>query len=165
MNSTPMDKISCALTNQISRRRAVKLVAGSALGAAIGQKVRSAEADAVSCSCVLYVRSRTGLSGTGNPNSGAADYTESVMWSKGYKRVSPRAGAIMVWDRGAKGCNGQAGHMSLVRSANYDNGTKKWVITVDDANWVPCQITVGRLATNNGANWGDLWGINCYIPR
>jgi surface antigen len=108
----------------------------------------------IQCSCVIYVRSRTGL--PGGPTY-AKDYTESKMRSFGYRRVTPTAGAIFVWDANQKGA-GSAGHMAIIRSASYNSKTKKWAITVDHANWGGCGIRTTQFTT-----WGDLYGVNAYV--
>jgi len=91
------------------------------------------------------------------------------MSSYGYRKLtSPQAGAIMVWDRGAKCAGSAAGHMSLVTSASYNTRTKKWEIRGDDANWGSCGIR-NRLFTDpvycRSANWGDLYGVNFYVRK
>jgi hypothetical protein len=108
----------------------------------------------ISCSCVLYVRSRvSSLPGL----AFAKDYTESRMRSFGYKKVNPTAGAILVWDAWQKGAR-ESGHIAIVRSARYDTRTKKWIIAVDQANWgSACSIS-----TNYQFTWGDLYGVNSY---
>jgi hypothetical protein len=112
----------------------------------------------VSCSCVLYVRSRV-PSLPGGPQF-AKDYTQSKMSTFGFKKVNPTAGAILVWDANQKGA-GSMGHIALIRSASYDTKTKKWIITVDQANWgTACSIT-----TNSKFTWGDLYGVNAYVRR
>ena len=111
----------------------------------------------IACSCVIYVRNRTGLTGG---VGAAADYTEAVMWSKGYRRVLPTAGAILVWDRNQKGAWGD-GHMALVRSARYDGSLRQWVVSVDHANWGNTRCTI-RTST---FYWGNLYGVNAYVRR
>lgn len=115
------------------------------------------------CNCVYYVRCKTGLSG--GPGT-AAGYTESVMNGKGYVRVSPRAGAIMVWDANRKGA-GPYGHMAIVNSASYNNSTKKWVITVTHTDWAGhCEPTTTRFTgASSQADWGNLYGVNFYVRR
>lgn len=116
-----------------------------------------------SCNCVYYVRNRTGLCGGAGT---AAGYTERFMNGQNYVRVSPRAGAIMVWDANKK-CATSAGHIAIVRSAAYNSRTRKWEIRVDHANWGGCGIRTNHLVTSScsSANWGDLYGINFYVPR
>lgn len=174
MDDDRMDRLTRTLAAGLSRRRLVKIGIGSALGTLLARgphphasPVRAADCSnpcsCQDCSCVYYVLCRTGL--PGGPND-AADYTESVMKSMGYRRVIPRSNAIMVWDRGAKCANAQSGHMSLVRRAVYNTATKKWNITVDDANWNPCQVTTGRvLKSSPCADWGNLYGVNFYVPN
>jgi hypothetical protein len=107
------------------------------------------------CSCVLYVRSVTGLSG--GPAT-AAGYTESVMSSMGYKKVNPTAGAILVWDAWQKGAYGD-GHMAIINSAGYDYSISKWQISVRQVNWAGnCNISDTSFTT-----WGDLYGVNAYV--
>jgi hypothetical protein len=111
---------------------------------------------AYNCSCVLYVRSQTGL--PGGPAT-AADYTEHQMNAFGYQRVLPQAGAIFVWDRWQKGAEG-AGHMALINSAGYNNQAKKWVISVRHVNWAGnCNVTQTTFS------WGDLYGVNAYVRK
>jgi hypothetical protein len=170
MTDRPLDRVARAVGQSSSRRQALR-VAGGGIAAALGAlrgltNQESAEAacsrpQADPCSCVVYVRSRTGLCGG---LLYAYQYTETEMWNRGYKRVTPRAGAIMVWDRGAKCASRTAGHMSICRSATYNSTTKKWVIYVDDANWGGCGIRLNRL-TSTCADWGNLWGVNFYVPR
>ena len=108
-----------------------------------------------SCNCVAWVQSRTGLSG--GPRT-AAGYTESVMNQKGYKRVTPQAGAILIWDANQKLATGD-GHMAIISSARYDNATKKWLIRVQHANWGGCGIR------DTPFSWGDLYGVNAYVRK
>lgn len=87
----------------------------------------------------------------------------------------------MVYDRGAKCAGTAAGHMALttaVRQSNgkttpyYNSTTKKWVISVRDANWGGCGIRsrtfTGIQKRSNGtvcADWGNLYGVNFYVPK
>jgi hypothetical protein len=103
---------------------------------------------------VEYVRSRTGL--PGGPAT-AAGYNEAKMRSFGYHKVAPRAGAILVWDAYQKGARAQ-GHMALIRSARYDNPSRKWIISVDQSNW----STSCAISANYTFVWGDLYGVNAY---
>ena len=121
----------------------------------------AAQASAYNCSCVLYVRSQTGL--PGGPAS-AADYTERQMNAFGYRRVLPQVGAIFVWDRWQKGARGD-GHMALINSAGYNNQTKKWVISVRHVNWAGnCDVSQTTFGLpGDPINWGDLYGVNAYV--
>ena len=80
------------------------------------------------------------------------------MNSKGYQKVNPQAGAILVWDASQKGAYGD-GHMAIITDANYNNQTKKWIITVRHANWG------GSGIRSTTFTWGDLYGVNAYIRR
>ncbi len=133
-----------------------RVIVGLMLGILFTGSMLPAAAEDYSCNCVLWVRSQTGL--PGGPAT-AAGYTENVMWNDGYQRVSPRGGAIMVWDAWQEGA-GSAGHMAITSGAYYDYGTRKWVITVQHANWGGCGIRSTRFT-----NWGDLYGINFYVRR
>ena len=125
-------------------------------GIAVTVTTLPARAADISCNCVLWVRSQTGL--PGGPAT-AAGYTENVMRSDGYKRVNPQAGAIMVWDAYQKGA-GWTGHMAITSSAYYNYQTKKWVIIVRHADWGGCGIR-----STTFSSWGDLYGINFYVRR
>jgi hypothetical protein len=121
----------------------------------INESVATASAADISGNCVLYVQSQTGLS---DGPATAAGYTEKVMNSKGYRKVNPQAGAILVWDAWQKGAYG-AGHMAIITGANYNNKTKQWIITVRHANWG------GYGIRSTTFTWGDLYGVNAYIRR
>ncbi|WP_239161119.1 CHAP domain-containing protein [Virgisporangium ochraceum] len=122
-----------------------------------------AVADPYNCSCVTYARSKTGLLG-GPPT--AAGYTETAMNERGYVRVSPRPGTIMVWDRNRKGA-GAAGHMAIVTGAAYNGQTRKWTIDVRHVNWNGnCGEHPLRFTGASGmADWGNLDGVNFYFRR
>ncbi len=114
----------------------------------------------VSCNCVAYVRSQTGL--PGGPAT-AAGYTESWMNAHGYRRIMPQNprinGAIMVWDANQKGAR-SSGHMAIVAGTpRYNAGTKKWTINVRHANWGGCGIR------STPFQWGDLYGVNFYVRK
>ncbi len=156
MNDERFDAWSRRLTENGSRRHVMRLMAGGALGIALARRALPTPAIAFT----------TFAGGLGYPAARPrlADYTERVMNSKGYVRVSPRAGAIMVYDRSAKCASSCCGHMALVRSATYNSTTKKWAIYVDDANWGSCGIRQNRFA-GTCADWGNLWGVNFYVRR
>lgn len=138
----------------------------------------SARADSSGCpsdcaaSCVLYVRSRTGLPGG---RDHAAEYTEQFMKTLGWYRVVPpgngsipAAGGVMVMDAGKKYADSQDGHMAFVRSdPTYDYKNQLWTVSVDQANWICCRIDTNYTFTgrdsNTGVTWGDLDGINFYL--
>lgn len=139
-----------------SRRKVMRLLAGGTLGAVLAGSAAPVLAHHPDpCNCVHYVRSRTGLSGG---VATAAGYTEKVMNGKGYKRVLPQSGAILVWDANQKGAY-SAGHMAIVARARYDSQKKKWVITVKHANWGGCGIRTTTFT------WGNLYGVNAYLRR
>ncbi len=139
--------------NRISRVAGTVMVVAVMFALVGGTETSTARADTNSCNCVLYVRSQTGL--PGGPAT-AAGYTEGVMRGFGYRRVTPQAGAIFVWDAYQKGA-GSSGHMAIITSARYDNPTKTWQISVRHANWGGCGIR------DTSFKWGDLYGVNAYI--
>lgn len=188
MEAQQFAQVASALTSTSSRRRALKLFGAVLIGPSLGllglddsfakdarkqrrgeKKNRHPEAGSVdaqatctnvcnctSCNCVYYVRCQTGISG--GPST-AAGYRESVMRGKGYVRVKPTAGAIIVWDANQKGATSD-GHMGIVRSARYNTTTKKWEITVTHSNWGGCGVR-----TSPPFKWGDLYGVNFYVRK
>ncbi|MFN8506232.1 MAG: CHAP domain-containing protein [Dehalococcoidia bacterium] len=133
---------------------ALFIVGGSALLANVSTSHAAPAAN--SCSCVEYVKSQTGLSGG---LGAAANYTESQMNARGYKRVSPQKGAIAVWDRNKKGALGD-GHMAIVNSASYNSKTKLWTIQFRHVNW-NYNCTVHTITPS----WSNLDGINFYVKK
>ena len=109
----------------------------------------------INCSCVIYVRSVTGL--PGGPST-AAGYTHSFMSSIGWVETQPKAGAVLVWDANAKEAN-DAGHIAIIKSATHD--ASGWHITVRHSNWgKPCQAPF-----NKQFDWPDLNGLHAYIRQ
>ena len=156
MSNERIDQATRPLVTHMFRRQVMSFAIAVVISAVVAGNALPAMAEDISCNCVLWVRGQTGLAG-GPAN--AAGYTESVMGSKGFKRVSPQAGAIMVWDANQKSA-GSAGHMAITSSAYYNYRTSKWIITVRHADWVSCGIRTTTFST-----WGDLYGINFYVRR
>lgn len=117
---------------------------------------QSVAADDIACSCVAFVRSVTHL--PGGPGA-AAGYTPAFMVKAGYKRVKPQAGAIVVWDAGAKGADPKLGHIAFVKAASQDPKTKVWTVKVRHSNWTHCTIGTSTF------KWSDLKGLNFYLPK
>ena len=138
---------------RIGRAAGALMVAVAMVVALVGGEAPTARADSISCNCVAYVRSQTGL--PGGPAT-AAGYTERTMGRFGYRRVAPQSGAILVWDAWQKGAYG-AGHMAIITGAWYNNHLKKWQISVRHADWVACGVR------DTNFTWGDLYGVNAYV--
>jgi hypothetical protein len=139
------------------------------------------------CSCVTYVRDNLAAQGIDLPGgpATASGYTEKWMRAHDWSRVKPpNNGAIpdaskpmvIVWDANEKGASG-AGHMAIIvdawsrkhlsasgKSPWYDRATKKWNITVlqDDWSTDPSTCTPARHLFDS---WGDLYGVNFYVPK
>lgn len=99
------------------------------------------------------------------------------MKSHGWHRVVPPGNGtipsggksmVVIFDPTSKGTD-YRGHMALVTSdPTYDYGTKKWVINVRQVDWPynhcePSDYTFTGVM--DGGNWGDLYGINFYVPN
>ena len=153
--------------------------------AALVGSARTLAADDYQCSCVVYAEAATGLP-AGNSQTGylpyASSYTETVMNELGWHRVVPPGDGtipsggkpmVMVMDAGAKGADPIAGHMAVVQQdPTYDYTAQLWTISVEEVDWPEgsCSPTpgtfTGRYTTNSGqyVTWGDLYGINFYVP-
>jgi hypothetical protein len=139
------------------------------------------------CSCVLYVRDTLlaqGIKLAGGPGT-AAGYTQSKMHHLGWSHVRLQNNGtfpdgnqpmVAVWDAGAKGADKGAGHMAIVvnawarewlgakgKSPWYNYRTKQWNITVMQVDWpTGACAPAGHVFT--GPAWGNLYGVNFYVP-
>jgi hypothetical protein len=140
------------------------------------------------CSCVTYVRDVLAAHGVqldGGPTT-AGEYQEKWMDAHGWHRVIPPNNGtipdggkpmVMVWDAGQKGAFG-SGHMAIVvtswsrehlgasgRSPWYNYETRQWNITVLQDDWKtdPQQCTPAQHLFS-GQQWGNLYGVNFYVP-
>jgi hypothetical protein len=143
---------------------------------------------AYNCSCVTYVRdtlASQGITLKGGPST-ASGYTEKWMSKHGWRRVVPPnngtipAGGkpmVMVWDAKKKGAFGD-GHMAIVvtdwsgtylgaigKSPWYNYQTKQWNISVLQDDWAadPSTCTPAQHFFT-GTSWGNLDGVNFYVP-
>jgi hypothetical protein len=143
------------------------------------------------CSCVLYVRDALAAQGVTLPGGPAYayQYTTAEMQALGWSHVAlPGNGTIpdgdmpmvMVWGTNTHGAFGE-GHMAIVvnawarvhlgatgKSPWYDYSTKRWNITVLQDDWSedPSLCSPAQHLFNNAyQDWGNLYGINFYVPE
>lgn len=144
---------------------------------------------AYNCSCVTYVRdtlASQAIKLDGGPG-GASGYTEQWMSKHHWRRVVPPNNGtipdggkpmVMVWDAYTKGATSADGHMAIVvtdwsrthlgasgKSPWYNSQTKQWNITVLQDDWSadPINCTPAQHSFT-GTNWGNLYGVNFYVP-
>jgi hypothetical protein len=148
--------------------------------------VAPAKATSSDCSCVTYVRDALAAHAVnlpGGPGT-AGGYQETWMDQHGWHRVVPPGSGtipsggkamVMVWDANKKSAYGD-GHMAIVATAWaqqagltqsgldpwYNSSSEKWNIKVLQEDWPVGQCGVTQ-TTFTG--WGDLDGINFYIPN
>jgi hypothetical protein len=145
----------------------------------------STNARSYNCSCVTYVRITLAAHGVNLPGgpATAGGYQERWMDNHGWHRVRPPGNGtipsagkvmVMVWDPNQKGAFA-SGHMAIVATAWavragltrsgrdpwYNYSTRKWNITVLQVDWGGnCNVSQTTFT-----GWGDLYGINFYVPN
>lgn len=152
------------------------------LTAAAAVQPARAQGDPYNCSCVKFVQAKLAAEGYTLPGGvpTAGDYQESWLSGQGWHRVVPPGNGtipsggkpmIVVFDPDQKGAY-SAGHMALVTSDPwYNYTTQKWVVTVQQDDWNhicvqgPNPASYTFTGIMDGGNWGDLYGINFYVPN